>query len=511
MRVAWRFAIVSVVLVACGSSKNSGGADGNGPPEVHTFVDPSLPANIGDQFDGLTFGPGLSLVYPNSGAIIPNDIGSIDVQGMTVAGLEVYRVRFAVDDGNELRGYVPQASWLPDDADWKWLTGRAAGHTISLSLAGAHLAGGQLVGPGQTSAAQPLIVSRDAATGALFYFATTGDQISGTGTLQRLEVGSRQPDVFMNGATAGSQCVGCHAISRDGSRLSFVGMDSLGSSRQSSLVDAMNPTVRTPLTSAVAIGAFNPDGTRYIASSGGALAIYDAMTGAKISAVTTSGPALYPDWSWDGNTIVFVRPSALCSAGALDFGQSDIFVYGGSIVTMKWNGTTFANEEVVVAADASSNNFYPSFSPDGSYIAFARASTAVASSWSVAAAACNGQTGMGLSYDNPSSSVWLLPAAGGTPTRLDTANEGTMLTNSWPKWAPKADGEFLWMSLSSTRPYGTRLTGADAHHQVWFTAVRRPGSSGDPSAPAVWFPFQTLATKNHVGQWSYKVGDFVIQ
>jgi hypothetical protein len=100
---------------------------------------------------------------------------------------------------------------------------------------------------------------------------------------------------------------------------------------------------------------------------------------------------------------------------------------------------------------------------------------------------------------------------GGTPTRLDTANEGTMLTKSWPKWAPKADGEYLWMSLSSTRPYGTRLTGLDAHHQVWFTAVRRPGSAADPSAPAVWFPFQTLATKNHVGQWSYKVGDFVIE
>ncbi len=517
MRAPWLFAIVSMAsVVACGPSRSGSSVDGNGsasgPPEVHTFVDSSLPPDIGDQFEALMLDPGLSLVYPHPGAVIPNDVGSLDVQGIAVAGLEVYRIRFAVDDGNELRGYVPQATWLPDDPDWTWLTGRAAGHTITLTLAGAHLAAGQLVGPGKVSPPQPLIVSRDAATGALFYFATTGDQISGSGALQRLALGSRHPDVFVNNATAGSQCVGCHAISRDGARLSFVGMDSLGNGRKTSLVDAQDPTIRTPLAGGtLAIGAFSPDGTRYIASSGGALALYDAASGAMISAVPTSGPALYPDWSWDGSTIAFVRPSALCSPGLLDFGQRDIFVYGGSIVTMQWNGTTFGNERVVVAADSGANNFYPAFSPDGSWIAFARASTAVASSWSVAASACNGQTGAGVSYDNPSSSIWLLPVAGGgAPTRLDTANEGTMLTNSWPKWAPKADGEYLWMSLSSIRPYGTRLTGIDAHHQVWFTAVRRPGGSGDPSSPAVWFPFQTLATKNHVGQWSYKVGDYVI-
>ena len=67
------------------------------------------------------------------------------------------------------------------------------------------------------------------------------------------------------------------------------------------------------------------------------------------------------------------------------------------------------------------------------------------------------------------------------------------------------------MSATSTRPYGIRLAGADAHHRAWFTAVHRPGGSVEPSSPAVWFPFQTLATKNHVGQWSYKVGDYTIQ
>ena len=105
--------------------------------------------------------------------------------------------------------------------------------------------------------------------------------------------------------------------------------------------------------------------------------------------------------------------------------------------------------------------------PDGTWIAFARASTSVASSWSVAATACNGQNGDGVSYDNPSSSIWVTPATGGTPVRLDSANDGMTLTNSWPKWAPKADGEYLWMCR---RPRRDRMAsgsaGADAHHQA---------------------------------------------
>ena len=116
-----------LLMFGCGPSHGSTNDSGvDGPPEVHTFVDPSLPAGIVDQFDGLTLEAGLDLVYPNAGAVIPRDVAAIDVQGIAVDGLEVYRVRFAVDDGNELRGYVPQPTWLPDESSWTWLTGRAA-------------------------------------------------------------------------------------------------------------------------------------------------------------------------------------------------------------------------------------------------------------------------------------------------------------------------------------------------------------------------------------------------
>ena len=134
-------------------------------------------------------------------------------------------------------------------------------------------------------------------------------------------------------------------------------------------------------------------------------------------------------------------------------------------------------------------------------------------SWSGANTACTGSDGTGGNYDNPSATTWLLPAKGGTAIELATANGAPMQTNSWPKWGPSKDGEYLWLSFTSTRPYGNVLTGANAHHQLWITGVRAGSADsqkGDPSAPAVWFPFQDTVTKNHIGMWSVDVTTYTI-
>jgi Tol biopolymer transport system component len=518
MRAVGLFVVFSV---ACGPSGGGGDdddqtggdagsdPDARGAPVVRVVVDPSLPPDIPGDFDGFAFTPGLDLVYPNPGAVIPRDVAALDAQGRAEPGLQVYRIAFDVDTGDALRGYVTQASWLPDDSDWAWLMNRAAGHTITLTIAGATLDGATAL----LSDGQPLHVSVDEATGALFYFATTGDQVGGEGVLERLELGSRQPARYLDKTNSGGNCVGCHTLSRDGARLSFTLMDALYQ-LSSALVAAEDPTARTTAQGASgANGAFNPDGSRLLMASAGVLELYDAATGAKLATIPTAGPALYPDWSWDGSRIVFVRPEALCAPNLLDFGQDSIFVYGGSLVTMDHGGgTSFSNEQVLLAADGSYSNTYPSFSPDGSWIAFTRVARSVTSSWDLGNTACTGQTGAGVSYDNPSADVWLIAPDGGAPLELASATETGMLTNSWPRWAPKADGEYLWLSLSSKREYGLRITGGAAHHQLWFTAVRKPTEpfGDDPSAPAVWFPFQTMDTKNHLGQWSLKVGDFEI-
>ena len=91
---------------------------------------PSLPPGVVGGFDGAPPGTsGVTLVYPNAGALVPHDLAPIDVQwnGAT----PVYRVTFAVDNGNRLRGYVKSADWMPPAAEWQWLLDVAAGHQIA--------------------------------------------------------------------------------------------------------------------------------------------------------------------------------------------------------------------------------------------------------------------------------------------------------------------------------------------------------------------------------------------
>ncbi|HEY2744916.1 MAG TPA: hypothetical protein VGL86_09855 [Polyangia bacterium] len=495
----------------------SGGTGGSSGPSTVDVVDPSLPPGVVGGFDGAPPGTsGVTLVYPYAGALVPHDLAPIDVQwnGST----PVYRVTFAVDNGNRLRGYVPTPSWTPPAANWSWLLDAAAGHQITLSVDGATVDGnGNPQGPLVGSGGQPLGVSPDDATGALFYFATTGDQISGDGTLERLELGAQMADKYLNKSNDGNgQCVGCHSLSRDGTRVAFTFLDLTGAVTGTTMtlgsVDATNPTIQQATAgTGAATQSFSPDGTKMVTAYNGALAIRDAVTGALITNLTTTGAAMFPDWSPDGNTIVFTRSSTACSASEPNFGQASIYAYGGSIVTLTNSGGTWGNEQVILQAATGENNYYPSFSPDGQYLAFTKSSTSTKSSWSVANSACSGQDGSGLSYDNPSATVWIMPAAGGTPVALAAANGAPMKTDSWPKWGPKADGDHLWLSFSSTREYGNVLTGANAHHQIWITSIPRTGApSGDPSTPAVWFPFQDTTTKNHIGVWSVQVGSYTI-
>ena len=388
-----------------------------------------------------------------------------------------------------------------------------------LSVDGATIdANGTPQGTVAGSGAQAFAVSRDDATGALFYFATTGDQITGDGTLERLELGAQQADKYLNKTNDGNgQCVGCHALSRDGTRVAFTFLNLLGAGTGTTMslgsVDATNPTVQQATAgTTAATSSFSPDGTKLVSAYDGKLSIRDAVTGAPVMDLPTTGTAMFPDWSPDGSTIVFVRTAVPCTPGQPNFGQSSIYAYGGSIVTITNTGGTWGNEQVLLQAASGENNYYPSFSPDGRWIVFTKASTATKSSWSVANGACTGQDGSGLSYDNPSATVWIMPAAGGAATELTAANGAPMKTNSWPKWSPKPDGDYLWLSFSSTREYGNVLTGTNAHHQIWITAIPRTAETpaGDPSTPAVWFPFQDTTTKNHIGVWSVKVGGYTI-
>jgi hypothetical protein len=186
-----------------------------------------------------------------------------------------------------------------------------------------------------------------------------------------------------------------------------------------------------------------------------------------------------PDWSPDGSTVVYARAGESTIA-------SNPGVAKGSIVTV--DATTFSASslQAIVASTGSDNNYYPSFSPDGSWIVF------------------NKSADVDDSYDQADASVWIVPAGGGTPIQLATASPAGDGGDSWPKWSTNVHayqaGSVYWLTFSSPRPYGLR---GGSNEQIWMVGVdpARAAAGMDPSFASFWLPFQDFTSGNHIAQW----------
>ena len=166
---------------------------------------------------------------------------------------------------------------------------------------------------------------------------------------------------------------------------------------------------------------------------------------------------------------------------------------GGTISLMTYDQAnhTFGPETPLVTS--TENNYYPSFSPDGQWILFNKSNNDA--------------------YDDPDAELWVVKTDGTVgPLKLDAANIGAGLTNSWARWAP-FEGSFgqdaeriYWLTFSSKRDFGVRLVGA-GRPQIWMTPFfpDRAATGADPTAPAFRLPFQDLNSSNHIAQWTERV------
>jgi hypothetical protein len=300
-------------------------------------------------------------------------------------------------------------------------------------------------------------------------------------------------------------CAGCHAQSRDGSRMLVYPVDDTDpdyGGLAGSIIDltawpagaAMQLTTgQPPGWSAFASGA-----SAYITSNGlpcqatsanncplaqggatlpaplgvNGFSLWNGQNGMFREPVTI-GPAgtrpTMPDWSVDGTSIVYVEPTAVAS---WDSGQrsDDDHVFGGSLSTAPYaGGGTFGAPAVLVASQGE-NNYYPTYSPDApaSFVVFDRAprDTTVAT-----LTGCVGTPPRAVcpndSFANPAARMMLVPnAAGASPVDLSNANGSppsiaSALSNSYPRFAPFVQSykgkKLYWITFSSTRDYALRV------------------------------------------------------
>jgi hypothetical protein len=472
-----------------------------------------------------------SILYPSDETMFPRNLDRVQYQWSAPDKLDLFEVRFD-SDAAHVRYYTTDRFLLPDADGFRMLASVNAGSSLQMTVRGlARDKPDKIYG----SRSIALYFSESEVLGALYYWST------GAQGVMRAQISAPTATKFYTDPAApnAGTCAACHSVSRDGRKLA-VGYGGerlrvIDVARRSTLVpagatdapammmpdpmmmpapmkDPMKDPMADPMPDPMAgmgpeygWGSFNPDGTRLIYATKGALKLIDAGTGAALGDVKLPDGyrANYPDWSPDGRYVAIAYLKS-------DKDTNNKEISGSSLARLAANADdTFGAPEVLLASnDKDDTLYFPAYSPDSRWLAFVRAK--------------------GKSKDNPNAQLFLLAADGsGEPIELERLNhrvggKGTSndlpmamdmpkdmpkammmdLGNSMPTWAPSSRPGIFWLAFSSIRDYGDVLVDAE-RDQLWAAAID-PARIGeqDPSFAAFWLPFQDPNEGNHRAFWA---------
>jgi hypothetical protein len=462
-------------------------------------VDPTAPPNAPDLFGNAVEDPSLApaFVYPSDHILVPPNLGQFDVHwnGNTANTDNLFEVKMA-NQYVDVRLYTtgldmtnPQPFWTVYSPD-TWYPLASTKQTLSLSLAGMDSANPGTKGTAAT--VQSVDVTNENAQGGIYYWTTQPNP-----AIVRYDVSkpNTPPAPFFSAATQpATGCVGCHTLSRDGTKIAMT-----LNGAESSVAAIYDVATQLPVAvdpngaETWDFAAFNPSATKLFTIEQDGVMNLRNLDGTLAAAtpfapMTTGSRITQPEVSPDATKLVTVE----FASGA------DYYAQDGQIVIWDYNDTanTVANPRVLVATDAANGvqNYYPSFSPDSQWIAFTRTS--------------------GYSYNNNTAEIWVIKADGTQPPiQLGTSDTATTdLTNSWARWVPfgqtfgASNEPMFYLTFSSQRPFGVRIP-SGGRPQIWMTPFfpARASLGQDPSGNAFRVPFQAVDTSNHIAQWTNAV------
>ncbi len=506
---------------AGGSSGGSGSTTpGNDFPST-PVLDPTgnTPPNAPVLFGGTTDGTaGPCILDPQTGALLPNNwLRPRFNFTPATTGQNLFEIRLhTAAETNDLVVYTTENPWKLDSQSWTALQAHAQNQTVTVSIRAATYSGSALTEGPSMPATTTFTIAPASAPGSIVYWTADKNVSPPLTALRGFSLGDEGVhDVMPTAAKpATPACLGCHTSTPDGSYVAFswTSDSSNGDNAQIRFVSSDGnvnppPTAWASSTSQLARGY-----QQFPTFSSGLWATGDRTM---LSMLSLDGGQTY-DIYWTDLDLGTSSPLPHTGDGARLPGAPAFSHSGTSVAyptgTINTTGYQMADGQIHVvqynnrmggastalngASDPTKNQFYPTYSDDDKWIAFTRIDSTT-------------ETNLPGGVANPLDQVFLVPASGGTATRLaanDPPSCANMtspgLTNSWPKWAPNSTtvggSTYYWLTFSSKRN-DVATTGNPA--QLYVTPIVVDGQGNLTTYPALYLWNQPGSDGNHTPAW----------
>jgi len=463
--------------------------------DVSPGVDPTAVKAL--DAPGLPADPAVtSLLYPYDKTVFPLGITSPKIMWNAPKPSDVYKIHLAQKNYTFDGYYVvtPPARLRVDQTIWDTMTASNDG-TDPMTLTISRWEASTL--KTYSCATETFTIAPASLRGAIYYWTT-----SGTGHMARIRPGTGAKPEVLNGG----KCMGCHAVSADGSTLvasveGAVTSDGSGDNRAWVSFDLPAATVRRTSTYFAGNVAVNPNG-KYTVFGTQKLRLADTATG---TVVATSGldtialdpgmaGLMTPAFSPDGK-----RLAAVMGAGSWYHNLVD-----GKLVVIDFDEATLKFSGLKGLAPASSFSAgqraiaYPTFAPDSNWIAFHVGDYATG---------CDVQ-----GCDDAAKqlgTIWMQNVSGAPAVKLanltdSSKNVADHNVSYEPTFNPNERGGYFWAVFTSSRDWGNQIVGTanNGKKRLWVAAVDKSGAGADPSHPAFFLEGQEETTTNMRGFWA---------
>jgi hypothetical protein len=435
-----------------------------------------------------------SILYPLANSVHPTNLPRITVQWKRALVEQTsFRLRFDAGGGRRYELFVPHAqpagaagpvdqlddAYPVPEALWRFIGQQSAGRSVSLTVA-AHDSLANVI----DESAPVVFRFAGPVEGALYYMTTEG---AGRG-IQRYLFGAvgAQPLVQPGAEPYAFDCAGCHSTSRDGHVLAFAATYD-GNLTLATTDQLSRPLVRpgpTPDSRALA-PAVSPDGRFVVARHAvdRSVSVFSTETGARTAlreASALGGRIDFPAWSPTGTELVASR-SSLVGQPAMEQSALD-----GELVILPFDSGSLGDPARLLSEPNSSLNAFPAWSPDARWIVFT-------------SSPAGSET-----LRNRQTRLRLLERATGNVRELSAATFAAGRGSKFARFAPTGlDGcRTVFIVFQSGLDYGVLRRDQPQWPQLWMSAIDLSTTSGDPSSPPVWLPFQDLQQKNILPGWS---------